>query len=172
MKIKRIVMAVALLTTTTCFSFTSWEYSAETPLTQIASLDQSSSLTILEVNKNLYRLLQADRTLDDDIYFQGGVTVKETDLFADTPFCAIDTDNFTDTQHIYEGSSFAVKNVSERINFKQELYEVRIELSIRNGYTVDELECVLPIKDMRELTIGDLNQITGNAFSIKNTSIQ
>jgi hypothetical protein len=139
----------------------------------------TSLITRVEFNKNL----TLDLSQDDDLYFQNGKTIQESEVDKSQSYCQLDTD-VEDNNRDYEAQYISVKNgqllmkkglirAIERVDVTPKFEENRIEYDIEfirsvvksTNEVVDELECSVPMSTKKALTVKDVKEITGNAFS-------
>ena len=139
----------------------------------------TSLITRVEFNKNL----SLDLSQDDDLYFQNGKVVQEREVDKSQSFCQLDTD-IEDINRDYDAQYVSVKDgqllmkkglirAIERVDVTPKLEEGRIEYDIEfirsivksTNEVIDELECSIPTSIKKALTVKDVKEITGNAFS-------
>jgi hypothetical protein len=147
-----------------------------------------SNYTSLITRVTLNKDLSLDLSQDDDLYFQNGKVVKEEDIDESQSFCQLDTDvekdNYTAQNTsvnngillMKKGLIRAIESVNVTPNFDKELIEYDINF-IRSvvkstNEAVDELECSVPMTIKKVLTVKDVKEITGNAFSFDILNIE
>jgi hypothetical protein len=182
--VKKAIAALALMSSITY---------AATPLqdeVQVTHIDSKSSMNYnrligrVEVMKDL----NLDLSKDDDIFFQNGEVVTKDQVDKKVAFCQLDTDvdgvkyEYGPVQVrgndllIKKGLIRAIESVRVTPKFEKELieYDINFIRSVVKGSNdiVDELECSVPMSTKRVLTIGDVKEITGNAFSFDMLDIE
>ena len=176
---KKTMTTIALFSAFTAFAAES-TLDDSTKLTDLNHYTAQSSTHIARVK--LLKDIVVDLNQDDDLYFQNGNIIKESNVNKFQPFCEIDTDIEKD----FNGSNFSVSNgiltlskgfmrSIEDVDVLPKFEENRIEYdlgfaSLNNqpkAQALDELECSFPLSIKRIPTLKDLYDITGNAVVVE-----
>lgn len=127
---------------------------------------------------------------EDDVWFQEGRMIhSREDVDSSKAYCKLDTDEedklsgnemfYTESEDgvtIKAGAKRAVEKVSSEVLQNPTRYAIDIEfLNDGLGYAgnfIDDITCVTPASDLRELTVGDLRSITGGVLSVDNINVE
>lgn len=176
---KKTMTTIALLSAFTAFASES-VLDESTKLTDLNYYTAQSSTHIARIK--LLKNISVDINQDDDLYFQSGSIVKESNVDKSQPFCEIDTDiekdfngsNFTMSNGILNLSKGFMRSI-EDVDVLPKFEENRIEYDIGfaslnnqpKAQALDELECSFPLSIKRIPTLKDLYSITGNAVTVE-----